>query len=118
MRAGIGGLPPSGGLPRDEPGDGRSRLHGCGRPRRSCGLDSDRGDLSEGFRKPEMNQSQHPTWQQGIKIGTRSIAVSGYAALAVFIGGFGTWAVTAPLTGAVTTPASRAMSAAMVVRPS
>lgn len=44
------------------------------------------------------------TWDQGIRTGTQSIAVIGYAALAIFFGGFGTWALTAPLQSAVVAP--------------
>jgi len=40
-------------------------------------------------------------WQTGILTSTRWIAIIGYAALALFLGGFGTWAVTAPLSSAV-----------------
>lgn len=35
-----------------------------------------------------------------VNTGTRSIALVGYLALAVFVGGFGVWAATAPLSGA------------------
>lgn len=51
-----------------------------------------------------MAAIQDQTWQDGIKTRTGSIAAVGYAALAIFIGGFGTWALTAPLGGATIAP--------------
>ena len=48
-----------------------------------------------------MQTSARPAWQEGILTGTRGIAIIGYATLVLFVGGFGTWAVTAPLTSAV-----------------
>jgi HlyD family secretion protein len=51
-----------------------------------------------------MLQAQGKVWQDGIRTGTRAIAVVGYAALAVFVGGFGTWAMTAPIASATVAP--------------
>jgi len=51
-----------------------------------------------------MAAIQDQTWQDGIKTRTGSIAAVGYAALAIFVGGFGTWALTAPLGGATIAP--------------
>lgn len=39
-------------------------------------------------------------WTSSVKTGTRKIALLGYLAVAVFIGGFGIWAATVPLAGA------------------
>ncbi len=40
-------------------------------------------------------------WQKRIRVGTSGIALLGYATIATFGGGFGVWAATAPLHGAV-----------------
>ena len=40
------------------------------------------------------------TWSAGVPTSTRGIALIGYASIALFMGGFGVWASTAPLSGA------------------
>jgi HlyD family type I secretion membrane fusion protein len=40
------------------------------------------------------------TWAANTKTGVASIAMAGYAGIALFVGGFGVWAATAPLSGA------------------
>lgn len=44
------------------------------------------------------------TWQKTLETNTRGIALAGYATIAVLLGGFGSWAATAPLAGAVIAP--------------
>jgi HlyD family secretion protein len=51
-----------------------------------------------------MPEAHTATWQKKIKTRTRPIAIVGYAALVLFVGGFGTWAVTAPLASATVAP--------------
>ena len=48
--------------------------------------------------KPDNKQSG--SWANAVPTKTGSIAVFGYAAIALFMGGFGVWAATAPLDGA------------------
>lgn len=43
-------------------------------------------------------------WQKDVKTGTGWIATLGYATLVLFVGGFGTWALTAPLSSATIAP--------------
>lgn len=45
-------------------------------------------------------QEQAGNWGDAVNTDTRRIAIAGYAALAVFAGAFGIWAVSAPLSGA------------------
>lgn len=46
----------------------------------------------------------HASWNTSVATSTRSYALAGYATLAVFAGGFGYWAASAPLAGAVIAP--------------
>lgn len=43
-------------------------------------------------------------WQKGIRVGTTGVAFAGYLTIAVFGGGFGVWAATAPLEQAAIAP--------------
>lgn len=47
-----------------------------------------------------MTIANTETWVSGVSTSTRSIAIVGYATLALFIGGFGTWGLTMPLSSA------------------
>ena len=55
-------------------------------------------------------QSQAPAaadgaaWARAVPVGTRGIALFGYAAITLFLGAFGVWAATAPLSGAAIAP--------------
>jgi HlyD family secretion protein len=55
-------------------------------------------------REIEMPEANVPNWGDMIKTRTFPIAAVGYAALAFFVGGFGTWAMTAPLESATVAP--------------
>ena len=39
-------------------------------------------------------------WTRLVRTGTRGVSFAGYVAIALFAGGFGVWAATAPLKGA------------------
>jgi HlyD family secretion protein len=45
-----------------------------------------------------------PGWERKISADTRRFAVTGYLTLAAFFGGFGVWAMTAPIAGAAIAP--------------
>ena len=51
-----------------------------------------------------MAGSDKGSWEQGVETRTRGISAVGYLTLAVFVGGFGFWAATAPLAGAAIAP--------------
>ena len=46
------------------------------------------------------SKASAPSWSAGVPTSTRGIALIGYTAIALFMGGFGVWAATAPLSGA------------------
>lgn len=48
----------------------------------------------------DRKTDQSNDWSRLVRTGTRGVSLAGYAAIALFAGGFGVWAATAPLKGA------------------
>lgn len=62
-----------------------------------------------------MNRTQGYNWTRSVRTGTGRIAMSGYLVTALFVGGFASWAATAPLAGAVVAPGVVAASGQNIV---
>lgn len=58
------------------------------------------------FARPQQHEGKSlpSDWTKSVRTGTFGVSAVGYLIIALFVGGFGTWAATAPLSGAVIVP--------------